>query len=82
MENQFQDLSKLETKVFSTLNIQSVMTKIKKPRLSLRKIERRKWKIELMESKNKQKIQRLLRTKNQILKQLRKIQKQRMEVPL
>jgi hypothetical protein len=39
-------------------------------------------KIELMESKNKQKIQRLLRTKNQILKQLRKIQKQRMEVPL
>jgi hypothetical protein len=82
MENQFQDLSKLETKVFLTLNIPSVMTKIKKPRLSLRKIERRKWKIELMESKNKQKIQRLLRTKNQILKQLRKIQKQRMEVPL
>jgi hypothetical protein len=82
MENQFQDLSKLETKVFLTLNIPSVMTKIKKPRLSLRKIERRKWKIELMESKNKQKIQRLLRTKNQILKLLRKIQKQRMEVPL
>jgi hypothetical protein len=82
MENQFQDLSKLETKVFLTLNIPSVMTRIKKPRLSLRKIERRKWKIELMESKNKQKIQRLLRTKNQILKQLRKIQKQRMEVPL